>query len=75
MSNEAGRYRVRRGGYLRLRVGTKVAKLKLQQLNGVAEFELFGTLPEGLALEVTEPKYFARRRRHAAKINRPFTVR
>ena len=69
------RYVVRRGGSLRLRVGTKMTKLKLQSLNGVANFELLEDLPKGVTLEVIQPKGFLRRCRHTPKIHQPLAAR
>ena len=68
-------YVVRRGASLRLRVGTKIAKLKLQNLNGVANFKLLTPLPDGLSIEVVQPARHRFRRGHASNIHRPLAVR
>lgn len=53
-----------------------MTKLKLQNLNGVADFELLEALPKGVVLEVIQPRGFLRkRRRRAPKIHQPLAVR
>lgn len=70
------KYVLRRGASLRLRVGGKIAKLKLQDLNGVANLELLTALPEGLSIEVLQPaRHRFRRRNHTPHLHRPLTVR
>ena len=70
------RYVLRRGSSLCVMVGPKRIKLKLQNLNGVADLEKLTDLPSGVSIAVLEPaRYRFRRRNNRTSIHRPLAVR
>ncbi|OGJ69215.1 hypothetical protein A3H90_02340 [Candidatus Peribacteria bacterium RIFCSPLOWO2_02_FULL_55_36] len=70
------RHILRRGASLCLRVFGKRVKLKLQNLNGVADLEQLTDLPPGVSIEVLQPaRYRFRRRNHTSSVHLPLAVR